>query len=196
MSSDLDIPLMPELTDLPAEMRELPTDKLRRFAWAYVLGDGEASSSARWAGYSDVKEGAKVRGHHALHRDDVQAAMRALASRYLFSLAPKALIRLHQVLDDPKHSKHLKAIELALAANGLGARTAVDVNVSGTVTLNHTDEAVEQLRTLLDLGVPRAKLEEIFGFSGLGRYERMLAEQQGKRLPTPVVIDGTATEKP
>jgi hypothetical protein len=36
------------------------------------------------------------------------------------------------------------------------------------------------LRVLLGLGVAEEKLVEMFGFSGLSRYEKMLAEQEAK----------------
>ena len=52
--------------------------------------------------------------------------------------------------------------------------------VGGEVTVNHTDAAVRDLRALLELGVAREKLIEIFGFSGLSRYEKMLAERAPK----------------
>ena len=52
------------------------------------------------------------------------------------------------------------------------------------------------------LGATREKLEEYFGFSGLGRYEAMLAERDGtpKRVagpepkPAPPVIEAEVVE--
>ena len=76
-----------------------------------------------------------------------------------------------------------------LSRLGHGEKNSLDVNMRGSVTLNHQDEALEQLRMLQGLQVPRSKLEEVFGFSGVLRYERMLAERGGPKL-----IKGTATE--
>jgi len=186
------VPIMPELSELPEQLRDLKGDPRRRvFAWCYVFGGANGAAAARAAGYSDHLEACKVRAHGLLQRDDVQEAIKALCSRYLFSLAPKAILRLEELLDNPKHPKHDKAIEMALSRSGHGERSAVDVNVSGTVTVNHTDQALNDLRMLMDAGVPREKLVETFGFSGLERYERMLAETDAK---APKVIEHRADE--
>jgi hypothetical protein len=55
------------------------------------------------------------------------------------------------------------------------------LNVRGEVQVNHTNEAIEQLRVLKGLGVPQSKLIELFGFSGLGRYERLLTEADSRQ---------------
>jgi hypothetical protein len=57
------------------------------------------------------------------------------------------------------------------------------------VTVNHTDAAIEDLRRLLALKVPREELVQIFGFSGLDRYEKMLeiADQRVSRETGPVI---------
>ena len=65
----------------------------------------------------------------------------------------------------------------ALVLKSVVERTGVDLNVSGEVTINHTDSAVSDLRVLIGLRVPREELEKLFGFSGLERYEKMLAGQ-------------------
>lgn len=186
MSADL-IPLMPPETDLPPAVRELRDDRQRRFVWSYMLNGANGAAAARAAGYSDTAEGCKVRAHVLLHRDGIQRALRELCTKYLFSLAPKALIRLGELLDKPDHDKHVKAIEMVLSRAGFAERTAIDVNVSGHVTVNHTDAALEDLRRLKALGVPRERLIETFGFSGLERYERMLTDQAK-------VIDGEAVK--
>ena len=180
-----EVPLMPEESELPDAVRAVRDMRRRKFAWHYVFGGADGAAAARAAGYSDVAEGAKVRAHGLLQREDVRAAIVALTSRYLFSLAPKAVLRLGAILDNPKHAKHVKAIELVLDRVGLHAKTEVEVN--HTVTVNHTDEALEQLRTLKALGVPREKLIEAFGYSGLARYENMLASQA---RPVPALIEG------
>lgn len=173
---------MPEMADLPEQVSRLRDERWRKFAWAYVFGGAEGAAAARFAGYSDVGEGCKVRASGLLQRDDIQDAIKALTGKYLFSLAPKAVLRLGQILDNPKHGKHTKAIEMVLDRTGYEAKTGVEVNVSGSVTVNHTDEALADLRRLRDMGVPREKLLETFGFSGLSRYEKMLAEQDGKTI--------------
>jgi hypothetical protein len=182
---------MPALGDLPEQFRDLKDDRRRAFAWHYVFNGANGAAAARAAGFSDAAEGCKVRAHGLLQRDDVQEAVKALCSRYLFSLAPKAIMRLEELLDNPKHPKHDKAIEMALSRSGHGDRSTVDVNVSGTLTINHTDQALNDLKMLKDMGASREMLVETFGFSGLERYERMLADRA--RLAAPV-IDGEFEE--
>lgn len=173
-------PLMPPLPDLPEAVVALRDERQRSFVWHYMLNGGDGAKAARLSGYSDVKEACKVRASQLLQRADIQAALQELCTRYLFSLAPKAVFRLGKLLDDPKHKHHAKAIDMTLSRTGFGERTAVDVNVSGSVQVNHTREAVEQLRMFRGMGVPREKLVEIFGFSGLERYEKMLVEADAK----------------
>ncbi len=185
------IPLIPEASALPDEFQRLNA-RQRAFAWNYVFNGANGAEAARAAGFSDVAEGAKVRAHGMLQRDDVSDAIRALTTKYLFSLAPMAVLRLKELLDNPKHPKHVKAIEMTLDRAGQSARTAIDVNVSGSVTVNHTDAAVEDLARLLALGVSRERLIETFGYSGLPRIERMLADRQARagRLIEGEVADG------
>lgn len=171
------IPLMPEAGDLPDALRDLKDVRWRRFVWAYVFNGANGSAAAKVAGYSDASEACKVRAHALLQRDDIQAAIKALCSRYLFSLAPKAILRLDEILDNPKHPKHA---DVAVKLSGHTERSAVDVNVN--VEVNHTDAAVEDLRRLLALGVPDAKLVEMFGYSGLDRYRKMLAAADAKLI--------------
>src|SRR5262245_49658691 len=119
------IPLMPDASMLPDEFLVL-SERQRAFAWNYVFNGANGADAAREAGFSDVKEGCKVRAHELLARDDVCDAVRALTTKYLFSLAPKATLRLNQLLDDPKHPKHAKAIEMTLDRAGHAARSALD----------------------------------------------------------------------
>lgn len=170
-------------------------ERERRFVWAYLLnamtdGKENGAQAARDAGYSDVGEGCKVRAHGLLHRDDVLDAMQEVAGRELRGLALPAVLALSKLLAKPDHFDHRKSIEMVLNRTGMSERTAVDVNFSGQVTVNHTDAALDDLRRLLDLGVPREKLVEVFGFSGLSRYEKMLAQREGRALPPPAVIEG------
>lgn len=172
-------------------------EKKRRFVWAYMLnamtdGRENGAQAARDAGYSDAGEGCKVRASEMLHQDDVLDAMQEVAARELRGLAIPAVVALGQLVSKQQHPDHRKAVEMVLNRTGMAERTQVDVNFSGEVNVNHTDAAIDDLKRYLELEVPRAKLVDIFGFSGLQRYERMLAEKEGRALPNPVVIDGEA----
>jgi hypothetical protein len=58
--------------------------------------------------------------------------------------------------------------------------------------VDHDREAIDQLRMFKRLNVAHEKLVEMFGYSGLGRYERLLEQQDGKAAPK--LIDASAVE--
>lgn len=160
-------------------------ERERRFVWAFLLnsmtdGRENGAQAARDAGYSDVAEGCKVRAHGLLHREDVLDAMNEVAGRELRGLAVPAVVALSKLVAKPDHPEHRKAIEMVLNRVGHHERTSVEVNVGGRVEVNHTDQAVDLLETMLELQVPREKLLEHFGTSGLPRYERMLADRRAR----------------
>lgn len=166
----------------------------RRFVWAYLLNSmtdigTNGAQSARDAGYSDVKEGAKVRASELLHRSDVQDAIQELAARELRGLALPALAALGQILRKPDHPDRQKVALSVLSRLGMGETSGVNLNVSGEVQVNHTDAAIADLRRLKALGVPREKLLETFGFSGLDRYEKMLAAADAKLIEAQSIDD-------
>lgn len=174
------------------------SDRERRFVWAYLMNSisvvGEnPTQSARDAGYSDVKEGAKVQAHYLMHRPRVLEAMQEVALQQLRGLALPAVAAVKDILLKPDHPDRQKVALSVLSRLGMGEQSGFNLNVSGEVQINHTDRALEDLKNLLLLGVPREKLEETFGFSGLARYERMLAQREGRQLARPVV-DVEATE--
>jgi hypothetical protein len=94
------------------------------------------------------------------------------------------------LIGNPKHPDHLKAVNATLSRLGYVERSAVDVNVSGEVTVNHTEAALADLRILKEMGASQEKLIEAFGFSGLSRLERMLAEVERRRAISGPVIEG------
>lgn len=161
----------------------------RRFVWFYMTNEGppNGAQAARDAGYSDVKEGAKVRASQLLHRDRVLAALEEVGKKAFRGLLMPAIAATRALIENPKHPHHASAVQSTLSRLGYGERTGVDVNVTGEVTVNHTDQALADLRTLMELRVPREKLIELFGFSGLARYEKMLAEQGPKLIEGTVV---------
>jgi phage terminase small subunit len=190
--ADAVVPLLPAFQELPPAVQSLRDERHRAFAWAYMFNGANGAAAARAAGYSDVKEAAKVRAHALLARPDIQEALRELCTKFLFSLAPKALIRLNGLLDKPAHKQHAKAISMVLSRTGFAERTAIDVNHQHSA-VDHTKEALTQLRMLKGLMVPREKLIEMFGYSGLSRYEKLL-ELEDQRAAAGSVIDGECTE--
>lgn len=172
-------------------MQALRTDRERAFVWIYMFNGANGSKAAIAAGYSNVKEGCKVRAHELLLREDIQNALRELTGRYLFSLAPVATIRLGKLLTSKNERVALKAVDMTLSRTGFSERTALDVNVSGQVQVSHVDAAVEDLRRLVALGVPEERLIETFGHSGLSRYRKLLAASDAAKA-VPAIIDGAS----
>lgn len=162
-------------------MSALP-ERERKFVWFYLTNDGapNGAQAARDAGYSDASDGAKVRAHALLHRERVILALEEVGRKAFRGLLGPAIKATAAMIADPKHSDHAKTVSSTLARLGLTERTGVDINLTGELTLNHTDQALNDLRTLLSLGVGEEKLVEVFGFSGLSRYRKMLAEQEAR----------------
>lgn len=157
------------------------SDRERAFIWHYLTdAQGNGAEAARLAGYSDHLEAAKVQACRQLQKERVLQAMEEVGRQQFRSLLGPALVRTRRLLENPDHPDHSKMLQSMLSRLGFSERTGVDVNVRGEVTMNHTDAAVDDLRKLRALGVSRDKLLEVFGHSGLGRYERMLDEMDRK----------------
>ena len=125
------------------------------------------------------------------HDERILAALHEEDQKRIRASAPRAIRALQHLIEDPEHKDHARGIGMVLdRVHPLETRHTVDV----VHRIDHDAEAVAQLRMLKKLDVPRAKLEEVFGFSGLGRYERLLDIEDAKRRPEPRLIEGTATE--
>jgi hypothetical protein len=155
----------------------------RRFA--YLLGTGiceTASDAARKAGYVDPGYGSTIRvtGHHLLHRERVAKAIEEVARKEFRALLLPAIAAMRRLIKSPDHPDHAKSVATMLSRLGFGERNVTEVNVSGEIAVSHTDAALDDLRRLKAIGVPREKLLEAFGYSGLDRYEKMLASRDAK----------------
>lgn len=184
--------------ELPKELgpkMQACTERERLFVWAFLeQGCQDASDAARKAGFNDPgphSSAIRVRGHELRHRQRVIDAMREVALTYFGGLILPAVLAAGDMISNPKHPDHATMVKSVLSNAGLGDRTKLDVNVSGEVTVNHTDAAIEDLARYVALEVPRHRLVEIFGFSGLERYERMLAERDRR---APKMIEHRAEE--
>lgn len=188
-----------ELRDNPLRGIELGpklqacSEKERIFAFAVATGIAKsAADAARRAGYADNgKTGIGVRAHDLMHRQRVIEAIEEVCRTQFRGLVPITIAAAKRILEDPEHDDHVKMIISLLSRLGYGERAAVDVNVTGEIAVNHTDAALDDLRKLKALGLPREKLVEVFGFSGLDRYERMLAEKDAR---APKVIEHSPSE--
>jgi hypothetical protein len=170
-------------------------ERERKFVWFYLTNEGppNGAQAARDAGYSDKSEGAKVMAHALLHRERVILALEEVGKKAFRGLLGPAVKAAATLIQNDRHVDHSKAVFTTLARLGLGEKSSVDVSVTGELTVNHTDSALNDLRTLIGLGVAEDKLVEIFGFSGLSRYRKMLAEADGR---APKVIEHRTDEVP
>jgi phage terminase small subunit len=185
----------PEGTDWGPCMKALRSDRHRAFVLAlYAIrpGYGANVKAAKMAGFGTDRTTAKgwsVIASCLAHDEKIQAAMREEDQKRIRASAPRAVRALSNLVEDPEHRDHCRAIGMVLD------RTH-PIETQHTITVNHRidhdAEAVAQLRMMKRLEVARHKLEEMFGYSGLSRYERMLEEQDGK--PGPGMIEGSAVE--
>jgi hypothetical protein len=163
----------------------------RKFVIAYVTNNnGNATQAARDAGYSDLGKDSpaiRVRAFEVIHRERVLAAIEEVGKKAFRGLLVPAIRATIKLIENEKHPDHARTVSSTLARLGITEKTGVDVSISGELTVNHTDSALADLRALLALQVPREKLIEIFGFSGLSRYEKMLAEADSR---APKLLEG------
>lgn len=171
------------------------TERERKFVWFYLLGLSEngranATEAARQAGYADPgreSSAIRVRSHALMHSDRVRGALREVAERHFEGLVLESVLAAQALIANPKHRDHARMVTSVLSSLGFGEVSRV--RVEGEIKISHTDAAVEDLRRLKALGVPREKLLEVFGFSGLDRYEALLATQE-PAVQEPKLIEG------
>lgn len=151
-------------------------ERQRKFVLAMIEIPGcSHAKAARLAGYSDVKDGAKVRGHYAAHNPAVQEAMREEAGRRLNSLSVVAASVMMDVMLDPKALAKDKLKAAAAVLDRTGFAAAQNINVNKTVTRK------------LDVTAAAAKIAE---------FRHKFPEQFAKLIGGPAadVIDGEFTE--
>lgn len=136
------------------------SEKQRAFVVAMLTVPGcSHAKAARIAGYSDVKDGAKVRGHHAAHNPAVQAALREEAGKRLNSLSVVAANVMMDVMLDAKSptKDKLKAASAVLDRTGFAA--AQNINVNKTITDISGKAIMDRIRSLAQKhGLDAAKL--------------------------------------
>lgn len=135
-------------------------ERQRKFVLAMLEIPGcSHAKAARVAGYSDVKAGAKVRGHYAAHNPKIQEAIREEARRRLDGLSVIAANVMMDAMLDPKvpTKDKLKAASAVLDRTGFAA--AQNINVNKTVTDNSGKALMERLeKAAALLGIDPAAL--------------------------------------
>lgn len=156
------------------------TDKQRGFVLAMIEVPGcSHAQAARRAGYSDVKEGAKVRGHYLAHSPAVQEAIREEAGKRLnaSSLAAAGVLMTLLTDDSILPKDRIKAAGMLLDRSGFGA--AQTINVHKTVTRK------------MDVSAAAAKIAEF-----RQRFPEHFARMIGGAGQGAPVIDGEFSEVP
>jgi hypothetical protein len=161
--------------DLPED--EPCTPRERAFARAYMENGCKASEAAKAAGYtgSTALDFAKA-GYQVLQRQRVVDLVIALSKKDLRSLAPEAVRAIAETIRNPFGKDRLRAVQMVLdRVDGVTQR--IEGKIEHVHKVDHRKDALEQLRMLKQLGVPREKLEELFGYGGLPALEQQLAAQ-------------------
>ena len=108
------------------------TEQQRRFVLAMASDPfGSQADWARAAGYSDVKDGAKVRASNLIHSPAIEAAVFEVARSSMLTVGPiLASQGLLRIAADPKHKRHAWALEKI--ANRVGLHEVQEVHVHRT----------------------------------------------------------------
>jgi hypothetical protein len=108
--------------ELPEDLSEAMaalTPRMRQFVRLYIEYPQHSHAKlARAAGYSDVKDGAKVRAWECLHRPKVLRAITEELERRFRSHAALGLQVLVEVAKDPDHPRRVQAAEALLNRGG------------------------------------------------------------------------------
>jgi hypothetical protein len=185
-------PLPDDVVQIGPAMAALPNDKWRLFVYYYVTGKpgyGALARAVRKAGFAvNAKWPGSARqwAWQMSHDPRIIAAITEENKKYIRVLGPAATHALSEMIRDPAHPGHARAVELVLARTD-PAETRHQIDV----THRHKsldDEAVEALQTMRELRASREQLVEFFGEAGLRRYEGMLADKAE-------VIDGKVVDE-
>jgi hypothetical protein len=179
-------------------MRALPNPRWRAFVEFYLLeppGRGAQTAAARRAGFGKPTSTAQSMALIAwrLMRDDrIIAAIAEESRKLLRAGAPEAVKALHNLVRDPEHKDHARAVAMLLdRSDPIETKQVIDVTHR---TVDPDQEALEELRALRQLGTERPKLLELFGHNGLDRLEMLEAADTARRAAAAKVIEGEVIE--
>jgi hypothetical protein len=178
--------------DLGPAMRNLPSDRWRRFVRALVSDErsfGVQSRAYRAAGFAGGQKTQAVNASRMVRDDRVIAAIAEEAKKVVRGVGYGDAVRaLMHLVRNPDHREHGRALALLLE------RADPTVTRQETFITHRVEdadaEALEELRALRALDVTRQKLTEVFGGNYLPRLERLEAAAAGKAK----VIDAVAVE--
>lgn len=172
-------------------------ERQRNFVIAYVTGEmghGSLTRAYLAAGYQpDGDRSLAGKGAYRLSRDErVLAAISEESRKIVRVHHPEASQALLNVVRDPDHKDHVRAIGMILdRADPVTTRQELTVTHK---TADPDQEALEELRAARSLGASRDRLLELFGFNGLERLERLEAVEKAQRAASAKLIEGSAVE--
>jgi hypothetical protein len=168
-------------------MKALPNDKWRAAAVARfeVRTNTEA---AQLAGYcADNPNSLRRVAYGLFHDDRMLRALHELGAQHLANATPDAIAAFREIIGNPDHKDRLAAarflVEHAHPRESL-SRLVVEHKV------DFTKQALEELTAWRKLGLPREKLEAIYGKDGLWHLEQQLD------ATAPKLIDVTPASAP
>lgn len=180
-----------------AAMQLLPNEAWRLFVYSYVRQKprrGALVAAARAAGFcknSTPANAAKLAWKMA-HDERVIAAISEESRKILRVAFPEGANALLNLVRDPEHKDHGRAIALLLERT-MPAETRHHVEILHK-TVDPDIEALEELRALRAIGATREKMVELFGSNGLARLERLEAADNLRRANEAKVIEHSVSE--
>ena len=153
-------------------------------------GHGALAAAARAANYGN-RDGTSTAqsiasiANRLVNNDKIISAIAETTKKTIRADAPAAVMAVREIVSDVSHKDRLRA--------ALSILERIDpVETKHTLTVqhkvDHDKEAIDALREYKRLGATKDFLENAFGFSGLGRYEKLLAIEDGN------VVEGEFTE--
>ena len=185
--------------ELGPAMKALPNDRWRMFVELYLLekpGHGAQTRAARRAGFGhpSTKPVNMARIASRLMSDDrIIAALSEEARKIVRSSAPEAARALINLVRDPAHKDHGRAIAAVMdRVDPITSRHEIDVTHR---TVDPDQEAIEELRALRKLGTSRERLLELYGANGLDRIEALEAADAVRKADAAKLIEGKVIEE-
>lgn len=141
---------------LGPKMLALSDDRQRRFVWWMANGAPSVAAAARAAGYSNVKEGAKVRGCVLMQQPAIIEALAETSGKAMRGLVPISITRARNILEDPRHPYHGRMIEAVWDRTGYSSKTEHTVKVEHTVDTSELEALARRLAN--ESGIPVQRL--------------------------------------
>ena len=129
-----------EYREFGPEMRKLPYQE-QLFVCNLYMGTRTVSSAMRQAGYTAATPNAlRVHAHTLLHSERIIAALKEESKRRTATLLPAAQRALGNLLENPNHADHFKAIKMVRDDGGVSAAVERVLNVKVKVEVSDSDK--------------------------------------------------------